>query len=402
MAYCRIVRFLNSPRKIYLPARGLATALSLGFALLYSRELGVINRGYVAAIMSFTVLTLILFTSGTTLTLRNLGSTGGLLDNFPAFLSLVLIEGILGLATFACGIQLFSNFKDRLPSALVAISLAYFLASGMHLVSMEVLVALNFFKKASTFEILSIVLQISFFLLSGFLTPFTIATRLLISFSLASLVITLMTLKMIHKGVAGASTLGDPREFLKKTKGNHSIGTVLGIVDKFDRLIITWFLPVTLLAQYSVMSSFISFFRFVPDTVSKIIISLKIEQAKKLLGKVNLVIYLLIPTLMLMILFSRIAISRLLGNEWLLPWGVSILFAAQELLRGGFQISGIFKISIGESAITHKLSVALAIFAVPLSIIATLAIGIYGVPLGFILTYFTLLAILIQKKAPLV
>lgn len=136
---------------------------------MYSRELGVINRGYVAAIMSFTVLTLILFTSGTTLTLRNLGSTGRLLDNFPAFLSLVLIEGVLGLATFAFGIQLFSNFKDRLPVALVAISLAYFLASGMHLVSMEVLVALNFFKKASKFEILSIVLQISFSCFRGLL-----------------------------------------------------------------------------------------------------------------------------------------------------------------------------------------------------------------------------------------
>lgn len=343
MAYCRIVRFLNSPRKIYLPARGLATSLSLGFALLYSHELGVINRGYVTVIMSITVLTLILFTSGTTLTLRNLGSTGRLQDNFPAFLSLVLIEGVLGLATFAFGIQLFSNFKDRLPIALVAISLAYFLASGMHLVSMEILVALNFFKKASLFEILSIVLQISFFLLLEFLTPFTIATRLLISFSLASLIITSMTLNAIHKDLAGACTLGDPREFFKKTKGNHSIGTVLGIIDKFDRLIITWFLPITLLAQYSVMSSFISFFRFVPDTVSKIIISFKIEHAKKLLGKVNLVIYLLIPTLMLMILFSRIAISRFLGDEWLLPWGVSILFATQELLRGASRFQGFLK-----------------------------------------------------------
>jgi hypothetical protein len=398
MAYCRIVKFLNSAKRIYLPARGIATALSLAFALLYSRELGVINRGYVAAIMSFTVLALILFTSGTTLTLRNLGSKGKLLENFPAFLSLILIEGLLGLMTFFIGIQVFSNFKDQLPIALIVVSLVYFVTSGMHLVSMEVLVALNFFKHASKLEILSIILQISFFLLSEILTPFTIAVRLLLSFSLASLIVTLLTLKIFHNVVAGVTVFGNPRVFLKKTKGNHSIGTVLGIVDKFDRLIITWFLPVTLLAKYSVMSRFISFFRFVPDTLSKIIVSQKIEHAKKLLGKLNLVIYLLIPISLLMIFLSRIAISKLLGDEWLLPWGVSILFAAQELLRGGFQVSGIFKISVGESVITHRLSLALGIFAVPLSIISTLVLGIYGVPLGFIVTYLTLLIVLNLRK----
>ena len=202
MAYCRIVRFLNNPKLIYLPARGLATALSLAFALLYSRELGIINRGYVAAIMSFTVLTLILFTSGTTLTLRNLGPKGKLLENFPAFLSLILIEGFLGLLTFVIGIQIFSNFKDPLPNALILVSLIYFVASGMHLVSMEVLVALNLFKQASKLEILSIFLQISCYLLSSLFTPFTIATRLLLSFSLASLIITLMTLKITYKVIA--------------------------------------------------------------------------------------------------------------------------------------------------------------------------------------------------------
>jgi O-antigen/teichoic acid export membrane protein len=398
MAYCRIVKFLKNAKIIYLPARGAGTALSLAFAVLYSRELGVINRGYVAAIMSFTVLTLILFTSGTTLTLRNLGPEGKLLDNFPAFLSLIFLEGLLGLLTFFIGIQAFSNFKDPLPIALISISMIYFVASGMHLISMEILIAFNFFKQASKLEILSIILQISFYLLLALFTPLTIATRLLMSFILASLIITLLTLRTIHKVVATSAFFGNPGMFLKKTKGNHSIGTVLGVIDRFDRIIITWFLPVALLAKYSVMSSFISFFRFIPDAISKIIVSLKIEYAKNVLGKLNLVIYLIVPFSVLMILLSRIAISKLLGDEWLLPWGITILFALQELLRGGFQVSGIFKISVGDSALTHRLSLALGIFAVPLSIISTLVLGIYGVPIGFILTYMTLLLVLILRK----
>jgi O-antigen/teichoic acid export membrane protein len=127
-------------------------------------------------------------------------------------------------------------------------------------------------------------------------------------------------------------------------------------------------------------------------------VSLKIEYAKNVLGKLNLVIYLIVPFSVLMISLSRIAISKLLGDEWLLPWGITILFALQELLRGGFQVSGIFKISVGDSALTHKLSLALGIFAVPLSIISTLVLGIYGVPIGFILTYMTLLLVLILRK----
>lgn len=87
----------------------------------------------------------------------------------------------------------------------------------------------------------------------------------------------------LHSEFAKTKKFGDPRIIFKQSKGNHSIGTVLGLVDRLDRLIIAWFLPFVLVAKFAVMSGLISFFRFLPDTLSKILVSTKSEAWRKFL-----------------------------------------------------------------------------------------------------------------------
>ena len=398
MAYCPSMKLLSSPRRLYIPARGLATALALGFALLYSRQLGVTNRGYVAAIMTFSVVTLILITSGTTLTLRNLATKDEFFSYFYGFKTLIAIELSAALVLFVFEILAFSTFKNEIPNSLFLISIIYFITCGMHLVSMEILIALHKFKIASQFEILTVIIQITFFLLSSQAQSVSIAARLLLSISAAYIIISGLIVFNLWSSIGFWRRFSSPQHFIKKSKGNHSIGGVLGLVDRFDRVIISWLLPVSVLAQYSVMSSFIAFLRFIPDAYAKIIVSLKIEKSGYLQSKRFLLGILAVCTLVVLIFLSRVLIERLLGPAWLLPLGVSVLFAIQELARGRFQVSGTVKISLGNSAATHRASLFLGLFAIPLSIIATLLLGVYGVPLGFILTYVTLLYFLNYRK----
>jgi hypothetical protein len=383
-----------SSRRLYLPARGLTTALALGFALFYSRELGVVNRGYLAAIMTFTILTLVLFTSGTTLTLRNLSAKGDFLPSFFAFKSLIIIECFFALILFVFEILLFSILKNSIPVPLFFVSIVYFIASAMHLISLEILIALNLFKEASKFEIFTVLSQISFYIFFTKVTPFSTAIGLLLSFAISGAMISTVILIRHRSALGDWKSFSPPLKFLKKTQGNHLIGAVQGIIDVSDRIIITWLLPVAYLAQYSVMSSFISFFRFAPDAYSKIIVSQKKEKYITLFTKSYLIFGSIILASMFMVIASRFSITHLLGPDWILPWGVSILFAIQELVRGSFQVSGAMRISLGNSTIVNRASLGLAAVGIPVSVFTTSLFGIYGVPLGFISTYVVLIFIM--------
>lgn len=349
----------RSNRGIYLPARGVATTLSLVFAFIYSKDLGIVNRSYIAVVMTFSVLIIIFMTSGTTLTLRNLSRESKTTENVSSFFSLILIEGLLGLVLFVIALTTFSNYKESLPLPLIYISLIYFLFSALHLVFMEFLLAYNNFKYAAKYEILTVIMQILFYYISKLFSDLSIASRLLLSISSSYLVIVMMCYFAIRSDFHNFLRLGNPKKFLRQTKGNHSIGTVLGVVDRLDRIVIAWFLPVVLLGKYTVMSSFISFFRFIPDSLAKLMISSKSESWRSYLKNPKIIIIGIVISIAVMILTSQFVISKLLGPAWLLPWGVSLLFALQELARGAFQLSGNYKVSIGSSFQTHTAAIAL-------------------------------------------
>lgn len=385
------MRIYKSERRFYVPARGLATALSLLFAFFYSKELGVLNRSYVAVIMTLSVLIIILITSGTTLTLRNLPMAEKTSENLSSFFSLIELMSVIGLVLFCFFLFIFSIFRNALPHPFIIASIIYFISSLVHLVSMEILIAFDRFKRAGKYEIFTIFLQLFFYFVGKYTTEFSIANRLFLSLSASYLIIAILCYIDLRPHFVKIIGFHDPRLFLRQTRGNHSIGTVLGMVDRFDRLIIVWFLPVILLGKYTIMSSFISFFRFIPDAMSKILVSSKSEAWRAYLKKPALLFIALASLVAVMILTSQLLINHLLGPEWLLPWGVSFMFALQELARGAFQLSGNYRVSVGSSSQAHKAALILLFTATPLSIVLSRWQGLIGVPLGFFITYAGLL-----------
>jgi hypothetical protein len=382
------VNLSGASRRLYLPFRGFATFAALILAFKYSKDLGVLNRSYIAIIMTSSILCLTVFTSGTTLTLRTY-KLSNLSNKFlSSFGSLVLLQGFFGVVFFNISLVTFSLFKEEIPYQLLIFSNLYFCCSFAHLIALEILLASDKFKLAGKCELATVFLQIIIYSLGSFLTNISIASRLLLAFSSAYIIIVLIIVSSKNLKIKKLVPHASPMDFFRLTKNNNSLGSVLAFTDRADRIFIGWLLPTSSLGQYSAMSSIISFSRFMPDAISKILVSGKINsQLRRFLNRTSLIIFFFLFA-SIFVPISQWVISRWLGAEWLLPWYVSFLFIFQELGRGTFQILQNHEIKRGNAKVSHRASIILLSFSIIGSILLAPTIKLPGILLAFILGYF--------------
>lgn len=382
-------------RRSYLPLRAIATGLSLALAFYYSKDLGVVNRSFVAVIMTASILSIAACVSGSTLTLRTIKLNLMDLNLRASFKSLVLLQGMLALTLYLLAIFSFSLFKDALPVQLLLVSIVYFVFSFLHLLFLEIVLANGDFKKAGELEILTVILQIAGYFSGSLIGEISKASRLLFSFSISYLVVILIAWRITHFNLF--TPLSNPSNFFSLTKGKNSIGATLAILDRIDRLLIAWLLPTSNLGKYSVMSSFFSYFRFFPDAISKIIVAGPLKTRTGLLSK-KVFLLLLFTAVAFVILFgSRKFIEVYLGKIWLLPLTVSILFMFQEASRGYYQVlqNRILAKNLGES---NHFPIVILISIISLSTILVSLIGLTGVPLAFTICYLSGILIMHLKE----
>lgn len=387
-------------RKLYLPFRGLATLAALVLAFKYSKDLGVLNRSYIAMIMTSSILCLTVFTSGATLTLRAYKLSGLNAQLLSSFGSLILWQGFFGVLLYNTSIFSFSFFKAEIPYQLLILSNFYFCCSFAHLVALETLLASDQFKLAGKYEISTIVLQILFYTFGSFITHISIASRLLLAISFSYLIIVMAIVISKNLRIGAFKPSASPSHFFRLTKHNNSLGSVLGVTDRADRILIAWLLPTLSLGQYSAMSGLISFSRFIPDAISKILVSGKIKgQFQRFVNKTSLFVgFFAIATVFVPI--SQWFIGYWLGTEWLLPRYISFLFIFQELGRGTFQVLQNHEIKHGNAKVSQRASVILLSASIVGSSLLALVFKLPGIQLGFILSY--LIAIFYVRRKRIV
>ena len=373
-------------QKRYLAAKVMATLLSLVFAFLYSRELGIVNRSILIYVFTLSSLTWIVLTSGSTLTLRKLMPDKGSRD-FGSFLALIIVQTMIGITVLTIGLLVFSNYKTTIPGPLIGLIYAYFLLSGFAMILVEILITYLHYLFSGLIELVAVVIQ--FFLFFMILTPLelSIASKLLLSFNISYLIICLRMAQLIIFSLGMNFKISSPRIFWKATKGSHLVGVSLGIVDRLDRFIIAFYFPTGTLAKYSAMSSLISYFRFLPEFFSRIIISGFFLPYSVLRRNRVLVISLLILAVSTIVLFSRIFISTFLGQEWLLPITIFVAFGVQEILRGAYQISLNYNSKLNLAFSTSMAPVLLLVTAPILSGLTVHVFGLIGIPIAFSLAF---------------
>ncbi len=391
------MRLFNSPSKVYLGTRAITSIASLAFAFLYSRSLGVENRSVITFVMTANSLTWVVITSGTTLTLRKLKPTSLDAKKLNSFFSLYAIEIFVASLIFVSLISIYSQYKNPIPINLIMGVMAYFLLSGLHLLSVEVLLAFDRFKLSGLLDTTSVFLQMTIFLALERYEIFSIANALLAAFTITYAILMIFSFSYLIRRVGVKIRLCGPKYFHSLAKGHHSLGISLGIMDRIDRMIIGFMLPISSLGRYAVMSGMLSVFRFLPDSISKLVISqrlifLKTFFAKKLQSIIFSSVFVILAALV-----SNWMIEVILGVEWLLPFGVTLFFIAQECLRSIFQIQANRRIVEGFGGIVHQQAVFLPVCSIIASIILVPFFGIYGVQVSISIAFLS--AIYFLNKA---
>ena len=376
-----------SPRVWFLVSRGVSSFASLGLALIYSYDLGQVNRAVLAVIMTTNALLWIVTTSGSTLTLRKIGWPNLGKHLYNSFLSLAIIQLLIVLTVFLIVVNLYSRYKNQIPGNLVLIAVVYVCLSGLHLVVMEALISYSKFRLSAFLDVATIILQFTLYL---FILP-------LGSFSATSSVLLAYLFSYLFVGTSGALYLSrqnrhrvkfiNPKLFFLEAKYNYLLGPSIGIMDRADRLLIGFSLQTFVLGKYAVTSSLIAFLRFVPDAIAKLIIAKEDLQKWKFIKNKYLLLFLIFVLVVSVINASRFIVERWLGPDWLIPINVCLAIAIQELIRGAYVILANKNVKLGFSKSVNSTSIALPILALLLAQLLLGNLGLIAVPLGFSLAY---------------
>jgi hypothetical protein len=376
-----------SARAWYLASRGISTFASLGLALIYSYDLGQVNRAVLAVIMTTNALLWIVTTSGSTLTLRTIGWPNLGRHLYNSFLSLAIIQLLVVLAVFLIVTYFYSSYKNRIPGNLLLIAVVYVCLSGLHLIVMEALISYSKFRLGAFFDVSTIIIQ---FILYLFVLP-------LGNYSAASSVLLAYLFSYLLVGTAGALYLSrvnhhkvkfvNPKLFFIETKYMHSLGSSIGVMDRADRLVIGFSLQTFVLGKYAVTSSLIALLRFVPDAIAKLIIAKEDLQKWKFIKNRYLLLFFIFFLVVSIISASRVIVDRWLGPDWLIPINVCLAIAIQELIRGAYVILANKNVKLGFSKNVNSTSIAMPILAVVLAQLLLGNLGLIAVPLGFSLAY---------------
>lgn len=375
----------------------MATFASLILALEYSRDLGIVNRSSISIIMTTNALLWIVVTSGITLTIRKIGWINAEKSIIHSFNSVIVAQFLIVISVYILVLNLYSQFKNPIALNLMLLSLFYVASSGIHLVLMELLLSTGRFRSAGLLEILTVLIQLTLYLIGSELSQISVASRLLLAFATSYLFIATIAFYLLTITKKYPTGFSSPLEFIKRSRYNHVLGASLGFMDRVDRLLVGFLLATPVLGKYAVATTLITLLRFFPDGVSKLIMAKKVTLQRFDFIRKELVLLFGVLFAGTVIFIAREVIEFWLGPQWLLGLLVYIAIALQELCRGIYQIIANQKILGDSSKIVHKAATLVPIFAVSAAFLGAGIFGLAAIPLAFCLSYLFGIAIMRRK-----
>ena len=380
----------NSPGKIFIATRGTTSGMALLIALSYTKLLGIDKRSVLAFVMVGALLLTILFTSGLSLGFRNRPTKSISSQQLSGFLMLITVSSFI-VGSINCTLLLiYDRLKVEIPLPIFLVCFVYSFLACMNMGFQDALIASGNLKLASFFDFITIILQGCGLLIFLNIEKTSLIISVFVSFIVSYAFVSVATIMILLPVINNQkfSVISGIREVIAFSKNNHLYGIANGFVDRIDRLIIGLIMPISYLAKYALMSSIITFTRFLPEALNKVKL-LKIHDGmKKTIPRPTFMGFFLLGALALCVtILSQFFISIIFGDNWLLPIYVAITFSAQELLRGYYQSKAVGVIASGESKTMSSVSTFLIISA-----FLTISLGVYyfgalGAPLAMVITY---------------
>ena len=387
----RLFEFISgSASKRFISTRGISSTLSLLLALSYTKILGIDKRSILAFIMVSALILTIILTSGISLALRNKPKSQIRNEEFVGYLALISILSLVA-GVINCLLLLFySNLKSDIPVPIFVVCFVYTVLACANLGFQDALLAAASIRLATVFDLLTIIIQVLTLLFFMNIAQTSLLVSVFVAFifsysliAFASAVI-LLNAFPTHKSMV-RSGMG---RIVEQSKSQHLFGIGNGLVDRLDRFLIGLILPLSFLAKYALLSSIISFARFLPDSAAKISL-LKHhsgERARNLTYSPREIFFILIGGLVL-VSSSQGFIYFIFGSHWILPIYVGFLLVCQEILRGNYQIKAIKLVAQGGSRAMSRISGVLVFLSVSLVAILLYLFGAWGAPLAMLLVY---------------
>lgn len=342
--------------------------------------------------VSAVILTFI-FTSGISLALRNNPPDQIKDEEFFGFLALVLLAGLL-VAVLNCSFLLiYGHSKTDIPGPIYIVCFIYSFFACVNMGFQDALFAIGNIKFATFFDLTTVIVQISSLIFFVTIAQTSLIISVFISFifsytliCFATAAIFLNSLRLDFKLISSGMT-----KIIILSRSQHLFGIANGLVDRIDRFLIGLILPISFLAKYALLSSIISFARFLPDAAVKLDL-LRHHQGRLKKDKVlrpSTIAGLIIAGAGFAIL-AQSFVTIVFGQAWLLPIYVGLLFVAQEILRGNYQITAIRLIALGGNSEMSKIAILLIILSTLFIGTGTFIFGIWAAPAAMILVYLIL------------
>ena len=368
----------------------MASVLSLIYSLAYTAYLGPERKSVLTFVLTTSMVFTVVFTSGLSLYVRS--RTRAEFDAPFMYSYLLLSFGLAILVAIFSTLILvvYANDKFSLPIVLVFLCFLYSFLSTFTLSLIDYLIAIGVLKFSMLFDFSLVLIQILigavFVILNQTSEIVAIIVSFLASYSIVSFsALTLLAYLFPYSNINFREEI---YALIKKSKHLYVVGFSGGVVDRIDKLIVGFFLPLEVLGKYALTSGILAFGRFLPEAIAK---SMFFErgQNRTQVSRINP------PTRSIAMFCGSLSLSIcaaetivfLFGEKWNLPFTFTLLFALQELVRAYYQMSISNLLLIKRADIVAKSARYLLFLSLILIPLFTFFIGIYGPPVSLSLLY---------------
>ena len=395
----------GSASRWFVSTRGFSSILALLLALSYTKILGIDKRSILAFIMVSALILTVILTSGLSLALRNKPKNEIRNEEFVGYLVLLSILSLIAGGINCILLLFYSNIKSDIPAPIFVVCFVYTVLACANLGIQDALLAAGNVKTAVIFDLLTILIQIASLLFFVKIAQTSLIVSVFISFIFSYSLISFASATILINAFPTQRSLLNTgaRSILMQSKKQILFGIASGLVDRVDRFLIGLILPIAFLAKYALLSSIISFARFLPDSAAKISLLVHHNGGKTRGTSYSRrqVLFILV-TAILFVAASQGFIYIAFGNAWVLPLYVGILLVCQEILRGNYQMKATELVALGGTQAMSRIAGLLILLSLSLITIFVFVWGVWGAPLAMLAVYclITFLVNLELKKFP--
>jgi len=392
----------------YLASRWSALFLSFCFSILYSRLLGLENRSVLTFILTIISLLVLGITSSLGLRLRQqISVQGNQKDIFSKYLSDLAHLTLVILILFFPMMLAYSYLVTPINLKILILATLLLITSNLAYGLSEMLIGLDRIRTVGLIGILEILLQFVVFYLAHYFAGTSLIISVFVGISISYLISSaiILNISRLHLDLAGIFRNLRSKVRFSELLNRESLAVSLPFVfmDRLDKILIGFMLPLPDLSKYSIVLVFFSVLRSIPETVARIRFSRHSISFTNVKNKTPWGVLTLALIIIGIYPAYNFLISNLLDSSWLVSFNTFLLVGAFEVARGFFLLQINFDFASARNPNTFRNILLLISLSMILTFSSISSLGLVAVPISFGTAYFILILrqSWINKKQPL-